>query len=86
LRQRGELKTVHARLKEACAAAASDLYALPPVADAARTARTEFDEVADAAGCCASAGRLTAKIAKTKNAICIGHFLPKLPVMFAPSA
>src|SRR5580693_6316582 len=86
LRQRGELKTVHARLKAACAAAESDLAALFVAVDAARTACTELDEVASAACCCASAGRHTARIAKTTSAIWIGHFLAKLSVMSAPSA
>src|SRR5579863_5841962 len=84
--QRGETKTVQARLNAACAAAASDLAALLVAVDAARTAWTELDEVASAACCCASAGRFAARIAKTTIAIWIGHFLPKLSVMFAPSA
>src|SRR5271168_254276 len=82
LRQRGESKTVQARLKAACAVAASDLA--EPTA-AATTACTEFDEVASAACCCASVGRHAAKIAETKRKIKIGHFLPKPSLMFAPS-
>src|SRR5271154_3242645 len=83
--QRGETKTVQARLNAACAAAASDLAAPPFGPAAAKTAWTEFAEVASAACCCASAGKHAATIAQTTSAIKAGHFLLKLLLMFTPS-
>src|SRR5271168_3864778 len=80
--QRGETKTVQARLKAACAAAESDLGAPPSAADAARM---ELAGVASAACCCASAGEHGARIAQVTSAIKIGHFLLKLLFMLAPS-
>src|SRR5271156_5266615 len=85
LRQRGESKTVRARLTPARDAAASDLAAPPSAPAAATTACAEFDEVTSAACCCASVGRHAAKIAETKRKIKIGHFFPKPSLMFAPS-
>src|SRR5277367_4008412 len=85
LRQRGESKTVQARLKAACAVAASDLAAPPSAPAAATTACAEFDEVASAACFCASVGRHAAKITETKSTIKIGHFFPKPSLMFATS-
>src|ERR1700740_1345013 len=73
-RQRGESKTVHARLKAACAAAASDIYALPPETDGTKTACTEFDGVASAACCCANVGKHATRISKSTSAGEIGHF------------
>src|SRR5271154_3127686 len=83
--QRGETKTVQARLKAACAAAESDLGAPPSAADAARMARMELAGVASAAWCCASASEHRARIAQMTSAIKIGHFLLKLLFMLAPS-
>src|SRR5271155_313506 len=84
--QRGETKTVQARLKAACAAAESDLGVPPFGPAAARTAWTEFAEVANAACCCASTGKHAATIAHTTSAIKAGRFLLKLLLMFAPSS
>src|SRR5271156_1207992 len=84
-RQRGESKTVQARLNPARAAAASDLAAPLSAPAVATTACAEFDEVASAACFCASVGRHAAKIAETKGTIKIGHFFPKPSLMFAPS-
>src|SRR6202050_3284251 len=85
LRQRGEAKTGHARLKAACAAAVSALAALSAAVDAARMARREWPEVERATCCCASVGRHAAKTAATKSATWAGHLSQKLFVMFAPS-
>src|SRR5271167_1062420 len=83
--QRGETKTVQARLKAACAAAASDLYAPPLAADTATAACTEFDEVANASSCCARVGTLAARISNSAGAIRIGNFHFMLLLMLAPS-
>src|SRR5208283_5223312 len=84
-RQRGESKTVHARSKAACAAAASGLAATPPSAlAAARTAWTDCDEVASADRCCASTGKHAIKIPNSESAIDVGHFLFAILLMLAP--
>src|SRR5580698_3600548 len=83
--QRGETKTVQARLNAACAAAASDLYAPPLAADATSAVCIEFEEVASAVCCCASVGKHAAKIAEAKSAIKAGHFLFAILFMLAPS-